>query len=123
VSVVDLTVTLEKPADYKDIMAALKEASQGPMKGILGCVNIFEKLIPFKLLAPLLFDCSACVVTPCPVINVSAAATLGRGQEGMWFGWRWFCCSCIEEGAKPVWHGLFCCAGTLPALDITNSMA
>lgn len=36
VSVVDLTVTLEKPADYKDIMAALKEASEGPMKGILG---------------------------------------------------------------------------------------
>jgi len=36
VSVVDLTVQLEKPAKYEDIMAALKEASQGPMKGILG---------------------------------------------------------------------------------------
>jgi glyceraldehyde 3-phosphate dehydrogenase len=36
VSVVDLTVTLEKPAKYEDIMAALKEASQTYMKGILG---------------------------------------------------------------------------------------
>jgi glyceraldehyde 3-phosphate dehydrogenase len=36
VSVVDLTVTLSKGAPYSDIMAALKEASEGPLKGILG---------------------------------------------------------------------------------------
>ena len=36
VSVVDLTCTLEKPASYADIMAALKAASEGKMKGILG---------------------------------------------------------------------------------------
>ena len=37
VSVVDLTVRLEKPASYEEIMAALKAASEsGPMKGILG---------------------------------------------------------------------------------------
>lgn len=36
VSVVDLTCRLGKPAKYGDIMAALKEASQGPLKGILG---------------------------------------------------------------------------------------
>lgn len=36
VSVVDLTVRLGKPAKYDDIMAKLKEASEGPMKGILG---------------------------------------------------------------------------------------
>lgn len=36
VSVVDLTVRLEKPASYADIKAAVKEASEGPMKGILG---------------------------------------------------------------------------------------
>jgi len=35
VSVVDLTVTLEKGASYKDICAKLKEAADGPMKGIL----------------------------------------------------------------------------------------
>jgi glyceraldehyde 3-phosphate dehydrogenase len=36
VSVVDLTVRLEKSATYEDIKAAIKEASEGPMKGILG---------------------------------------------------------------------------------------
>jgi glyceraldehyde 3-phosphate dehydrogenase len=36
VSVVDLTAVLEKEAKYEEIMAALKEASEGPMKGILG---------------------------------------------------------------------------------------
>ncbi|KAG5465540.1 hypothetical protein CUR178_00245 [Leishmania enriettii] len=36
VSVVDLTVRLEKPATYEEICAAIKAASQGEMKGILG---------------------------------------------------------------------------------------
>jgi len=36
VSVVDLTVRLEKPATYDEIKAVIKEAAEGPMKGILG---------------------------------------------------------------------------------------
>ncbi|KAM7278156.1 hypothetical protein ACFE04_005290 [Oxalis oulophora] len=36
VSVVDLTVRLEKKATYEDIKAAIKEESEGKMKGILG---------------------------------------------------------------------------------------
>ncbi|MDR1563464.1 MAG: type I glyceraldehyde-3-phosphate dehydrogenase [Oscillospiraceae bacterium] len=36
VSVVDLTVNLEKPASYAEISAAIKEASEGELKGILG---------------------------------------------------------------------------------------
>ena len=36
VSVVDLTVELEKEADYKEICAAMKAASEGAMKGVLG---------------------------------------------------------------------------------------
>ncbi|CAL8257314.1 unnamed protein product [Boreogadus saida] len=36
VSVVDLTVRLEKPATYDDIKKVIKAASEGPMKGILG---------------------------------------------------------------------------------------
>ena len=36
VSVVDLTVRLEKPASYAAIKEAIKEASEGKMKGILG---------------------------------------------------------------------------------------
>jgi glyceraldehyde 3-phosphate dehydrogenase len=36
VSVVDLTVKLAKPAKYEEIMAAVKKASEGEMKGVLG---------------------------------------------------------------------------------------
>ncbi|MCD8165986.1 MAG: type I glyceraldehyde-3-phosphate dehydrogenase [Bacteroides sp.] len=36
VSVVDLTVNLAKPAKYADICAAIKEASENELKGILG---------------------------------------------------------------------------------------
>ena len=36
VSVVDLTVNLAKPATYEEICAAVKEASEGELKGILG---------------------------------------------------------------------------------------
>jgi glyceraldehyde 3-phosphate dehydrogenase len=39
VSVVDLTARLEKPASYDDICAAIKEASEGKMAGILGYQN------------------------------------------------------------------------------------
>ncbi len=36
VSVVDLTVRLEKATSYDEICAAIKEASEGELKGILG---------------------------------------------------------------------------------------
>ena len=36
VSVVDLTCRLEKPATYEEICAAVKEAAEGELKGILG---------------------------------------------------------------------------------------
>merc|ERR1719454_389609 len=36
VSVVDLTVTLDKAVSYKDICAKVKEAADGPLKGVLG---------------------------------------------------------------------------------------
>ena len=36
VSVVDLTVRLEKSTTYEEICAKVKEASEGSMKGILG---------------------------------------------------------------------------------------
>jgi hypothetical protein len=43
VSVVDLTVELNKEASYADICAAMKAASQGAMKGILGYTE--EKVV------------------------------------------------------------------------------
>ena len=36
VSCVDLVVRLEKEASYDEIVATVKEASEGPLKGILG---------------------------------------------------------------------------------------
>lgn len=43
VSVVDLTVELNRDATYEEICAAMKAASEGPMKGILGYTN--EKVV------------------------------------------------------------------------------
>ncbi|MBE9610796.1 type I glyceraldehyde-3-phosphate dehydrogenase [Chitinilyticum piscinae] len=43
VSVVDLTVELEKEASYADICAAMKAASEGDMKGVLGYTT--EKVV------------------------------------------------------------------------------
>jgi glyceraldehyde 3-phosphate dehydrogenase len=43
VSVVDLTVELVKPAKYEEICAAMKAASEGPMKGVLGYTD--EKVV------------------------------------------------------------------------------
>ncbi len=39
VSIVDLTVELAKEADYAEICAAMKEASEGELKGVLGYTN------------------------------------------------------------------------------------
>lgn len=36
VSVVDLTVKLNKGVSYKDLCAAIKAASEGELKGVLG---------------------------------------------------------------------------------------
>lgn len=39
VSVVDLTCKLAKPAKYEDIVAAVRAAAEGPLKGILGVAD------------------------------------------------------------------------------------
>ena len=39
VSFVDLTCELEKPATYEEICAAMKKASEGELKGVLGYTN------------------------------------------------------------------------------------
>ncbi|HEM7577612.1 TPA: type I glyceraldehyde-3-phosphate dehydrogenase, partial [Serratia marcescens] len=39
VSVVDLTVRLEKAATYEEIKKAIKDAAEGSMKGVLGYVE------------------------------------------------------------------------------------
>ena len=39
VSIVDLKSCLEKPAKYDDIKKVVKQASEDPLKGILGCTK------------------------------------------------------------------------------------
>ena len=60
VSVVDLTVELNKPATYADICAAMKAASAGAMKGVLGYTE--EKVVSTDFVgnsAPSTFDVDA----------------------------------------------------------------
>ena len=60
VSVVDLTVELNKDASYKDICAAMKAASEGEMKGVLGYTE--EKVVSTDFVgntAPSTFDADA----------------------------------------------------------------
>ena len=40
VSVVDLTVNLERPTSYEAVKAAMRAASEGPMRGILGYTEV-----------------------------------------------------------------------------------
>ncbi|MBI3446312.1 MAG: type I glyceraldehyde-3-phosphate dehydrogenase [Magnetospirillum sp.] len=60
VSVVDLTVELNKDAAYEDICKAMKAASEGEMKGVLGYTN--EKVVSTDFVGcnmPSIFDAEA----------------------------------------------------------------
>ncbi|MFW5454553.1 type I glyceraldehyde-3-phosphate dehydrogenase [Thioalkalivibrio sulfidiphilus] len=60
VSVVDLTVELNKEASYEDICKAMKAASEGPLKGVLGYTD--EKVVStdFRGVSmPSIFDAEA----------------------------------------------------------------
>ncbi|NFV78617.1 type I glyceraldehyde-3-phosphate dehydrogenase [Magnetospirillum aberrantis] len=60
VSVVDLTVELEKPAKYEDIVAAMKAASESALKGVLGFTA--EKVVSTDFVGcplPSIFDAEA----------------------------------------------------------------
>ena len=52
VSVVDLTVRLEKAASYEDICAKMKEYSEGSMAGVLGCAPRISRGNPACTAAP-----------------------------------------------------------------------
>ncbi|MDX8414312.1 MAG: type I glyceraldehyde-3-phosphate dehydrogenase [Mariprofundales bacterium] len=60
VSVVDLTVELEKGTSYDNIIAAMKKASEGPMKGVLGFTD--DKVVSTDFRGdshPSIFDATA----------------------------------------------------------------
>jgi glyceraldehyde 3-phosphate dehydrogenase len=55
VSVVDLTCRLAKPAKYEEIKAAIKAASEGPMKGIMGYTE--DEVVSIRLHRRILYLC------------------------------------------------------------------
>ncbi|RVW66406.1 Glyceraldehyde-3-phosphate dehydrogenase, cytosolic [Vitis vinifera] len=57
VSVVDLTVRLEKAATYEQVKAAIKEESEGKMKGILGYTE--DDVVSTDFIGPASFDAKA----------------------------------------------------------------
>jgi len=73
VSVVDLTVELNKEADYKDICAAMKAAAEGPLKGVLGYTD--EKVVSTDFVgnsAPSTFDAEAGIALDKTFVKVVA---------------------------------------------------
>ena len=73
VSVVDLTVELVKEASYKEICAAMKAASEGAMKGILGYTE--EKVVATDFRgnpAPSTFDAEAGIALDSTFVKVVA---------------------------------------------------
>ena len=73
VSVVDLTVELNKEVDYKDICAAMKAASEGELKGVLGYTD--EKVVSTDFVghsAPSTFDAEAGIALDKTFVKVVA---------------------------------------------------
>ncbi len=73
VSVVDLTVELNKEATYADICAAMKAASEGAMKGVLGYTD--EKVVSTDFVgnsAPSTFDAEAGIALDSTFVKVVA---------------------------------------------------
>jgi len=73
VSVVDLTVELNKEASYEDICKAMKAASEGALKGVLGYTD--EKVVStdFRgMSAPSVFDAGAGIALDSTFVKVVA---------------------------------------------------
>jgi glyceraldehyde 3-phosphate dehydrogenase len=73
VSVVDLTVELNKEASYADICAAMKAASEGPLKGVLGYTE--DKVVSTDYRGcsmPSIFDAEAGIALDSTFVKVVA---------------------------------------------------
>lgn len=64
VSVVDLTANLAKPATYEEICAAMKKASEGELKGILGYTE--DQVVSSDFLG----DARTSILTPKPAFSL-----------------------------------------------------
>ena len=73
VSVVDLTVELNKDAAYEDICKAMKAASEGPLKGVLGYTT--DKVVSTDFVGcsyPSIFDADAGIALDSTFVKVVA---------------------------------------------------
>ena len=87
VSVVDLTVNLEKPASYDEIKAAMKAASEGEMAGILGYTE--DSVVSTDFLGESctsVFDAGAGIALTPTFVKVMA-----------WYDNEWgYSCKCVD---------------------------
>lgn len=87
VSVVDLTVNLEKPASYDEIKAAMKTASEGELAGILGYTE--DSVVSTDFLGDSrtsIFDAGAGIALTDTFVKVVA-----------WYDNEWgYSCKCLE---------------------------
>ncbi|MCB8986593.1 MAG: type I glyceraldehyde-3-phosphate dehydrogenase [Ardenticatenaceae bacterium] len=87
VSVVDLTVNLEKPASYEEIKAAMKAASEGEMAGILGYTE--DAVVSTDFLGETctsVFDANAGIALTDTFVKVMA-----------WYDNEWgYSCKCLD---------------------------
>jgi glyceraldehyde 3-phosphate dehydrogenase len=73
VSVVDLTVELNKEAAYEDICKAMKAASEGPLKGVLAYTEDKVVSTDFRgCTAPSIFDAGAGIALDSTFVKVVA---------------------------------------------------
>jgi len=87
VSVVDLTVNLEKPASYEEIKAAMKAASEGELAGILGYTE--DAVVSTDFLGEsctAVFDANAGIALTDTFVKVMA-----------WYDNEWgYSCKCLD---------------------------
>ena len=87
VSVVDLTVELNKPATYEEICAAMKAASMGAMKGVLGYTT--DKVVSTDFRGESctsVFDADAGIALDSTLVKVVS-----------WYDNEWgYSCKCLE---------------------------
>jgi glyceraldehyde 3-phosphate dehydrogenase len=87
VSVVDLTVNLEKSTSYEEVKAAMKAAAEGELKGILGYTN--DQVVSNDLLgesATSVFDAGAGMALNDRFMKLVA-----------WYDNEWaYSCKCID---------------------------
>jgi glyceraldehyde 3-phosphate dehydrogenase len=87
VSVIDLTVELETEASYEEICAAMKEASEGPMKGVLAYTE--EKVVSTD------FRGEACTSTFDAEAGISMDSTFVKLVS--WYDNEWgYSCKVVE---------------------------